>query len=80
MSAVTGRYVLGPFAFSAGRNWDACLLSFPNFLYEMSDNPSEKNDSHGDTQCGEFYACQESMEIEGVALFALAGAAGCERK
>ena len=55
-------------------------LSFPNFLDEMSDNPSEKNDRHGDTECGEFYACQESMEIEGVALFALVGAAGCERK
>jgi hypothetical protein len=39
----------------------------------MLDNPSEKNDSHGDTECGEFYACQESMEIEGAALFALAG-------
>jgi hypothetical protein len=46
----------------------------------MSDNPSEKDDRHGDTECGEFYACQESMEIEGVALFALVGAAGCERK
>jgi hypothetical protein len=46
----------------------------------MSDNPSEKDYRHGDTECGEFYACQESMEIEGVALFALVGAAGCERK
>jgi hypothetical protein len=46
----------------------------------MSDNPSEKNDSHGDTECGEFYARQESMEIEGVAHFALARAVGCERK
>jgi hypothetical protein len=65
---------------SSGRNRAERQLSFPNFLYEMSDNPSEKNDRHGDTQCGEFYACQESMEIEGVAFFALARAAGCERK
>lgn len=61
MSSVTVRYVLSPLAFSAGPNWAAFQFSFPNFLYEMSDNPSEKNDSHGNTKCGEFYACQESM-------------------
>jgi hypothetical protein len=46
----------------------------------MPDNPSEKNDRYCDSEGGEFHACQESMEIEGIALLALVGAAGYERK
>lgn len=46
----------------------------------MSDDPREKNDGPGDTEYGEFYPFQEIMEIERGALFARAGAVGCERK
>jgi hypothetical protein len=63
-----------------GRNWATCQLSFPNFLYDKSDNPSEKNDSRGDMQCREFYVFKESLEIEEVALFALARLSVCVQK